>query len=253
MASRLATALESGLLDEWTEKRWAGLWLSVPRNAPYAAAIKAWDTVFRSIPAFERAVGNNWEALSLQQLTTLKGDVFVAPLVDEKSNDVVKAALHFLRNTSRNVIRGIRRDNTWLKFAPVSYGTTADLITAVFASELPPLVRIIQTADKILNEIPRTAPLFTGPPLVDLVRFGKDSPPVLRLKSRLVINTDHPKGNAIATDALRENHGPTSLIAIAARHAYEQLSEVAAAVKSAAMEPEVLSPIRRRFIRRHLQ
>jgi len=215
--------------------------------------VKAWDDVFRSLPAFERAVGNKWEAISVQQLKSLEGEVFVAPLADEKTNDVVKAALHFLRNTGRNVIRGLRRDKTWLRFAPVSYGTTADLIQAVFASELPPLKLIVPIADKILDEIPRTAPLFTGPPLVDLVRLGNDSPPALRLKSRLVINTDHPAGNAIAKDALRENRGPTSLIAIAAHHAYEQLSEVAAAVKNASAEsPEVLSPIRRRFIRLHL-
>jgi hypothetical protein len=84
------------------------------------------------------------------------------------------------------------------------------------------------------------------------VRLGSDSPPALRLKCRLVINTDHPAGAAIARDALSENHGPTSLIAIAARHAYEQLTEVAAAVRNSAAEPEILSPIRRRFIRRHV-
>jgi len=252
MARRLSQAVTQGALDKWTEKRWASLWLSVPRSAPYSAAVTVWDAVFRAIPAFELAVGNKWEAVSLDRLKTLKGEVFLAPLADENSNDVVRAALHFLRNTGRPVIRGIRKDNSWMRFAPVAYGTTADLISAVFANELPPLVPITAKAEQILAAITRTAPLFTGPPPVDLVRLGSDSPPALRLKSRLVINTDNTKGAAIARDALRENRGPISLIAITARHAHEQLTEVAAAVREISVEPEILSPVRRRFIRRHL-
>jgi len=252
MAGRLSEAVAGGALDKWTEKRWASLWLSVPRSAPYAAAVTVWDAVFRAIPAFELAVGNKWEAVSLDRLTTLEGEVFVAPLADEQPNDVVRAALHFLRNTGRPVIRGIRKDNSWMRFAPVAYGTTGDLISAVFANELPPLVPISAKAEQILAAITRIAPLFTGPPPVDLVRLGSDSPPALRLKSRLVINTDNPKGAAIAQDALRENRGPTSLIAITARHAHEQLTEVAAAVREISVEPEILSPVRRRFIRQHL-
>jgi hypothetical protein len=253
MASRLAEAVAKGALDKWTEKRWASLWLSVPRDAPYAATVKAWDAVFRSLPAFELAAGNKWEAVSLEHLMSLGGEVFVAPLADEKTNDdVVVAALRFLRGTGRTVIRGIRRDRSWMRYATVAYGTTADLISAVFVNELPPLIPIGQRAEQVLAEIKRTAPLFTGPPPVDLVRLGSDSPPALRLKDRLVINTDHPAGAAIARDALRENGGPTSLIAIAARHAYEQLTQVAAAVREITAEPEVLSPIRRRFIRSRL-
>ena len=249
MANSLAAAMERGALDKWTEKRWASLWLSVPRAAPYSAAVTAWDSIFRSLPAFELAVGNKWEAVSLDRLATLTGEVFVAPLADEKSTDVVVAAVRLLRNTGRAVIRGIRRDRSWMKFAPSTYGTTADLISAVFASELPPLKIISSKAEDILGEIDRIAPLFTGPPPIDLVSLGKDSPPALKLHDRLVINIDHVAGAAIVKDALRENRGPTSLIQIAARHAYEQLTQVAAVVRGIAGQPEVLSPIRRRFIR----
>jgi hypothetical protein len=252
MASRLAAAVEEGALDKWTEKRWASLWLSVPRDGPYTSAVEAWDAVFRSLPAFERAVGNKWEGISLDQLKIIGGEIFLAPLAEEKSNDVVRAALHFLRTTGHTVIRGIRKDGSWMRFAPSTFGTTADLISTVFANELPPLTPITPRAEQILAEITRIAPLYTGPPPVDLVRIGKDSPPVLRLSSRLIINTDHPAGEAIAKDALRENDGPMSLITITARHAYQQLTEVAAAVREIAAEPEVLSPIRRRYIRSHL-
>lgn len=252
MAARLAAALKAGTLTKWTEKRWASLWLSVPRDKPYVAAVEAWDAVFRYLPAFERAVGNKWEGISLDQMKTLGGEIYLAPLTEEKPNDVVLAALRFLRNTGHNVIRGISKDRSWMRFAPATFGTTADLISKVFSSELPPLIPITPEAEKILAEIKRIAPLFTGPPPVDLVNIGKDSPPALRLKSRLIINTDHPAGEAIVKDALSENGGPLSLITITARHAYQQLTEVAAAVRQITAEPEVLSPIRRRYIRSYL-
>lgn len=252
MASRLFEAVATGALDKWTEKRWSSLWLSVPRSAPYAAAVSAWDAVFRAIPAFELAVGNKWEAISLDRLKTLGAEVFVAPLADEKSNDIVRAALHLLRNTGKSVIRGVRKDNSWMRFAPAAYGTTADLISAVFTAEIPHLIPVGAKAEQILADVSRTSPLFTGPPPVDIVRLGADSPPALRLKSRLVINTDHPKGAAIALEALSENRGAATLIGITARHAHEQLTEVAAAVREITAEPEILSPVRRRFIRSQL-
>ena len=124
MVRPLSEAVARGALDKWTEKRWASLWLSVPRGAPYAAAVSAWDAVFRAIPAFELAAGNKWQAIPLDQVTAFVEEVFVAPLAEEQTNDVVRAALHFLRNTGRPVIRGIRKDNSWLKFAPAAYGTT---------------------------------------------------------------------------------------------------------------------------------
>ncbi len=184
MAKRLTEAVASGKLDKWSEKRWASLWLSVPRSAQYATTVKAWDAVFRSLPAFELAVGNKWEAVSLERLTTLKGEVFVAPLAEEKISDVVTAALRFLRNTQHAVIRGIRYDRSWMRYATAVYGTTADLILNVFANELPLLTHIAKIAEKTLSGISRTAPLFTGPPPINLVKLGIDSPPALRLKNR---------------------------------------------------------------------
>lgn len=249
MAARLSEAIASGAVDKWTESRWASLWLSVPRKEPYEAAVSAWDRVFRAIPAFELGVGNKWEPVSLERIKTLGDELYVAPLPDEGANDVVKAALHLLRNTGKPVIRGVRKDNSWMRFAPPAYRTTADLISTVFAAEVPPLILLTAKAEEILADVEPVAHLFHGPPSVDLVRFGAESPPALRLKNRLVINTDHPSGAAIAVDALDENQGASALIAITARHAYEQLSEVAAAVRGISGETEILSPMRRRFIR----
>ncbi len=252
LAQRLSEAVRQGVLDKWTEKRWATLWLSVPRTPPYAEAVRAWDAIFRNIPAFELAVGNNWKAVSVDQIKTTGGEVFVAPEAHEKTSDVIRAALHFLRNTGRPVIRGIRKDTNWMRFAPVVYGTTADLISAVFANELPPLVSLATKAEEILEQITRTAPLYTGPPAVDLVRLGTESPPAIRVRTRLILNVDNPKGVSIVRDALSENKGAIALIAIAARHAHEQLTEVAAAVRESPGEPEILSPVRRRFVSRYL-
>ncbi len=249
LVKQLKIALEKGALSKWTEKRWANLWLSLPRDETYTKATKLWDAVFRSLPAFELAVGNQWKPASVERITELKPQVYVAPLPEEKSNDVVQAALRLLRNTGKPVIRGIRRDNSWMRHAGRWFGTTAELIAKVFAAELPPFVSIAGQAEQILAEIESVAPLFTGPPAVHLVRIGPDSLPVLRLHDRLIINLDHEAGKALVEDVLRANNGPISLVGSAARHAYEQLTQVAAAVKDITAAPEVLGPIRRRFIR----
>ena len=106
LVEQLGVALERGVLSEWTTNRWANLWLSVPRTPPYASAAKAWDSQFRTIPAFELAeVGNRWRALSLEDIKTRGGPVYVAPFAGEGTTDIVEEAVRFLRNTGRTVIR----------------------------------------------------------------------------------------------------------------------------------------------------
>lgn len=248
MASKLAAAVAAGHLDKWTEKRWATLWLAVPRSPMYAEAVSAWDAVFRKVPAFEVAVGNKWEPATMERLLRSPGEIYIAPLAEEKSSDVVKAATRLLRNSGETVVRGIRPDKTWMPYASPSYGTTADLISNVFAQDLPPLQPISAQAEALLANVARLASLFTGPPPVDLVQLGSETPPALKLRKRLVINVDHASGRAIVEEVLRTNAGPTSLIGIAAHHAYEQLTQVAAVVKGMPAGTEVLSPMRRRHI-----
>ena len=249
MVEPLAAAVERGALNKWTVHRWANLWLSLPRDESYAKATQLWDSVFRSLPAFELAVGNQWKPVSFETIKRFQTKVFVAPLGNKKSNDIVQAALRLLRNTGQVVIRGIRSDKSWMRYAGRSFGTTADLISSVFAAELPPLVPLTAEAEQILEQINPVAPLFTGPPVVNLIRIGADSPPVLRLQSRLIINLDHEAGRALVEDAVKENNGPISLVGSAARHTHEQLTQVAAVVREITAEPEILGPIRRRFIR----
>jgi hypothetical protein len=91
--------------------------------------------------------------------------------------------------------------------------------------------------------------LFIGDPSVDLVRIGVDSPPVIRLRSQLIINIDHPTGKKIVEEVLNENTGRWSLISITARHSYEHVSQVAAAVRDSTVRKEPLGLVKRRFIR----
>jgi hypothetical protein len=251
MAARLSDALREGALDKWTQRRWATLWLSIPRGEAYAETAKAWDTIFRRIPAFELAVGNKWEPISLERLLTMEGSIYVAPLPDEtqKQTDIINAALRLLRHTGRNVIRGLRPDRSWLRHAGNSFGTTADLITAVFANELPELLELAKHAESVVAQVKPVATLFGGNPSFEIVRIGNESPPVIRLKSQLIVNIDHPNGRAIIDEVLTENTGPWSLIAITARHSYEHISQVAAAVRESSIGPMVLGLVKRRYIR----
>ena len=222
-----------------------------PVAKPMLKTAKAWDTIFRKIPAFELAVGNKWEPISLERLLTMEGSIYVAPLPDEtqKQTDIINAALRLLRHTGRNVIRGLRPDRSWLRHAGNSFGTTADLITAVFANELPELLELAKHAESVVAQVKPVATLFGGNPSFEIVRIGNESPPVIRLKSQLIVNIDHPNGRAIIDEVLTKNTGPWSLIAITARHSYEHISQVAAAVRESSIGPMVLGLVKRRYIR----
>ena len=248
MAHRLTVAVKQHKLDKWTVKRWASLWLLLPRTPAYSTATSAWDSVFRSLPAFEQAVGNNWVPASLETITQLQPEVFVAPLAEQKTDDIVQAAVRFLRNTGQPVIRGIRRDKSWMHAVGASFATTADLITQVFADELPRLVLLTQKAADILAAIESEATLYRTPH-TDLVKLGSDSPPVLRVGPRLLINIQSDAGRALVADTLRLNAGPMTMVGTAARHAYPQLTQVAAALRDIPADVEILGPVRRRYIR----
>lgn len=251
MARIVEQASKSGKLTKWNENRWANLWLSVPRTKEYASATAAWDKLFRSLPAFEVAQGDRWVPCSLEELLTKNPPIYLAPHDQEKSNDSIKAAVKLLRS-SKTVVRGIRRDNSWMKYAGSSFGTTADLISNAFKDELPEFIPVASKADDILTAVERVAPLFTGPPAIDLVRLGPETPPALRLQRRLVINIDNPNGLEIVTKVLESNAGAEALIGIVARYAYEQLTQVAKVVNEIKTSPEILSPVRRRYIRSRL-
>ncbi len=248
MAEKLSAAMSSGSLDKWDEKRWAGLWLSLPRTPNYANAIAVWDSVFRKLPAFELAKGQKWQGISIEELKELGPQIYVAPLAEEQANDVVKAALHYLRSTGQTVIRGIKREKPWLRFAPISYGTTAELISSVFSDELAPFNHVSKVAEELLGNLKPIAVLYSGPPNIVLVRLGRESSPAFKLQKRLVINVDNPNGRALALAAIKQNAGAGQLIALTAQHAYQQLSEVASVVRESLDHPEVLSPVRKRFI-----
>lgn len=249
MVRPLVAAIDGGVLERWSQRRWATLWLSIPRSAEYAEATRAWDEVFSAIPAFEIAGADGWEPASLQDIEGLRDDVYLAPLADERTSDVVRAAIRLLRNTAKSVVRGLRVDRNWMTGAHRSFGTTADLIANAFAERIPKLIPVSEVAEAILQKVGRVAPLYTGPPVVDVVKLGHESAPVLRLAGRLAINIDHEDGRQILEEALRENRGAASLLASTARHASDHLRQVATAVSAASAAPEVLSPIRRRFIR----
>lgn len=250
MARHLQNALSKGLLDSWAKREWATLWLSIPRTGDYADATVAWDRVFRAVPAFELAKGNDWELVSLERLVTIREPIYVAPLPPEEKKDaIIGAALRLLRNTGRPVVRGLRRDPSWMRDAGNSYGTTADLIQAVFAGELPALLPLSQHANNVINATPSVVKLYSGPPSVDLVRLGADSPPALRLQERLVINIDNPAGTALVMEAIDQNVGPIALVVGGMRHAYEQLQQIAAVVRDIDGEPEILGLVKRRVVR----
>ena len=251
MVKPLVTAKEAGELDEWTERKWANLWISIPRTDEYSEAIEAWDSVFSTLPAFQIAAGQKWAPATLEEIERLDTEIYVAtyPTRPGEPSDLERAALRFLRNTGKHVIRGLHRERNWMRGIPVAYESTADLIAAVFSDRIPRLIWVAREAKNILESVRPVAPLFTGPPAVDVVKLGPESAPVLRLASKLVINVDHDAGKRIVEDALKENSGLVSLLRSTATHASKHLQEVAYALAGMTTPLEELSPLRRRFIR----
>ena len=254
MVPHLRNAIDRGELSKWEARRWATLWLSVPRSSPYKDAAMAWDSQFRKMPAFMMArPGADWKSVSLETIRRTSQKVFVAPLGDEKQDDVTAAAVNYLRNTGETVIRGIRTDQSWLPHAGRYFATTADLILQVFAGEFPERVVVTETANDVIASIRPVAVLFTGPPAAHLIRLGDSAQPILRVMDKLLINIDHESGKAIVFDTLEANRGPISLVEGTARYASRQLLQVAAvATESIVGEPELIGPVRQRYIRSEL-
>lgn len=249
MVQPLKRALQEGALARWHARRWASLWLAIPRSEEYKSVTQAWDSVFSRLPAFEQRTDSDWVAVSLGDMEQMGDEVYVAPMEDEEVRDNVEAAVRLLYGRGKPVVRGLRREDHWLQNAPVAYGTTADLIISVFADRIPKLQPVANVAEQLLNEIAEIAPLFTGPPCVDLVQLGSDSAPILCLQDGLLLNVDHSAGKAVLEETLLENRGSSSLISSIARHARDQLRETAEELSKSPKEPEVLSPLRRRYIR----
>ena len=253
MVPYLQDARRRGHLRSWQARRWANLWLSVPRSAAYVTAAEAWDREFRKIPAFMRArPGVDWKPVSLDAIIRQGRAVYVAPLDHEQPGDVVVAAVNYLRNSGEMVIRGVRTDQSWLPHTSRHFGTTADLIFNVFASEFPTRIIVAQHADNIIGDIQPVAILFTGPPTAHLVRLKDGAQPIMRVLDRLIINIDHELGRAIVLDTLAANRGPISLIESTARYANSQLAHVANLASAGEGEAELIGPVRRRYINRLL-
>jgi len=253
MVPPLQEARARGDLSNWRTRRWANLWLSVPRSPPYVAAAQAWDREFRRIPAFMRAKpGTDWKPVSLNAIIRHGRAVYVAPLDNEQPSDVVAAAVNYLRNTGEIVIRGIRTDQSWLPKTSRHFATTADLILTVFETEFPTRVIVAQHADNIIDSIQPVAVLFTGPPTAHLVRLRDGAQPIMRVLDKLIINIDHDLGRAIVSDTLDANRGPISLIESTAKYANSQLAHVANLAKMGNGDPELVGPVRRRYIRNML-
>ncbi len=249
MVAPLKRALDDGVLAKWHARRWASLWLAIPRSTEYASATGEWDAVFSRLPAFETRRGDDWEPVSLGYIEQMGHEVYVAPIADEENPNKVRAAVRLLHGMGKPVVRGLRKEDHWLQNVPMHYGTTADLIIHAFADRIPRLVKVSDVAEELLGEIAKVAPLLTGPPAVDLVKLGSDTAPILRLQSGLLVNIDHKAGISVLEDTLRENRGHPSLIACVARHAPDQLQDTAEMLLESPEKLEILSPLRRRFVR----
>ncbi|MCY4304737.1 MAG: ATP-binding protein [Aestuariivita sp.] len=249
MISLLEIALSEGVLVKWHARRWASLWLAIPRSPEYKEATDAWDSVFKTLPAFEALSGDDWVPISFSAIEYMGDEIYVAPIGGDDCPDTVYAAIRLLYGMSKPIVRGFRREDHWLQNAEfIDLGSTADLIFEVFKDIIPEFVNIPDIAEEILKKIAKEHQLLTGPPAVNLVQIGNDTAPVLRLQDRLLVNIDHEAGASILEETLEENRGHISLITYIAKHAPNQIQDALQILLNFPKEIEYISPIRRRFI-----
>lgn len=251
MVELIEAAIVEGRVSKWSQKRFATLWLSVPRSAPYEDVAVKWDAVFRKVPAFEIYVTKEakWVPTCLDDLIQIAEPIWVAPQSESRVNDLIKSATRLLRETGKPVIRGLSREPNWLRGAGNYFSTTADLIAQVFAAELPELKHIEPAAEALLAELDAIHSLYSGSEPIELVRLGEDGPPVLRVERRLLINLDDEIGPAIVRYAIDANRGRIALIEATAAVAPQYLSQVATIARAVSEDTEILGLVKRRFIR----
>lgn len=254
LADLLGDAFDKGIVSKWSEKRFATLWLSVPREDPYTEAAAKWDAVFRRLPAFEFFAAGRWAPASVEDLITIPGPVWIAPQVQEvRSNDLIKSAERLLRETAQPVVRGLTRDKEWLKGAGNYFATTADLIARVFEGELPELKPISTSAEDILHELQAIHTIYGGPEPVVIVALGNEGPPVLRVGSRLLINYQIPAGVSIITFVLDANRGRGAVIEATAAFSPQYLAQAAKVAMARGGPMEILGLVKRRHLRSLVQ
>ncbi|MGE0161157.1 MAG: ATP-binding protein [Dehalococcoidia bacterium] len=250
LAALLEIAFNENRMSEWSVKRFATMWLSVPREDRYKDAAAKWDGVFRRFPAFEVFGSGQWRPAAVEDLIKLSGPIWVASQRHEsRTNDLIKSAERLLRETGAPVVRGLTREKSWLQGAGNYFATTADLIARVFAGELPELRRIDQHAETVLSGVRPVQVVYGGAEPVELARLGSDGPPVLRVGTRLLINIDAANGLQIARYVLDANRGRGALLEATALHAAAYLSQVSKVARLEQPNAELLGLVKRRHLR----
>ena len=232
--------------------RWATLWLAVPRDGKYASAAARWDEDFRHRKAFRLLLSDDTEKdvsiADVQQLGTQ--EIYLAPNLNN-ANDLVRQAVRVLRARDLPVLQGVGRDSGYLSYASLSANSTSDLLIQHFADTLPPIVRVEQVANTLI-ERDALADIYQGPPRVRLVALGPTGAPMVGVGDAIWINSESSAGRLIVQDVCERNEGFVGLWLAFLRHAPGHVTGITGQLRNLEATPTRLGPVHRQYLRRVL-
>ena len=242
--------LGSDRTKHWTLGRWVTLWLAVPRSGPYTRAAASWDRDFRNRKAFRLLrPAQKDEDVSVQDLANLgAGELYVAPLKLQATDQITQQAVRVLRNSGRPVVQGISREANFLAGASLVGASTGDLLVNHFRNELPPLVPVEQIAADVVRQETAVS-VFQDPPNVKLVRLGSNATAVVPVGEEIWINLDCQAGHEILEEICRRNEGHLGLWAACMKHAGQYAQQIANVLATSPSTVNRLGPVKRAFLR----
>lgn len=245
----LVEALDDPAASDWSVQRLVSLWLALPRTPPYAKVVDEWDTIFRSKKLFRLLRTEGEQDVSLDEIASLPGPIYLTPDNLGETQDVVRAAVRVLRGRGNSVVQGIRRDSQYMTLASFVGQSTAQLLVGHFASELPEVVQVERVAEQVVKEAVRVHELFSTDPKVALVRLGEDGAPIVQAAGELWVNVDTEAGRAIVREVCRENRGRQSLLVSCHLHAEQHVNALGQFVRQGETSNDRLGLLQREYLR----
>ena len=243
--------LDNEVTQGWSLRRWATLWLAVPRGAPYQRAASLWDEEFRTRKVFLLlGPGQQNKDVSIRDLEELGcEELYIAPLGLPRKNAIIQQAVRVLRNSNQLVVQGVDKEPRFLEAASFVGASTSALLFDYFKDTLPKLTKVESVAkDVVSQEV--VATIFEESPKVQLVKLGANSAAIIPVGNNIWVNIEHNGGKEIVRTVCARNEGHAGLWVACMEHGKEHAQKIADLLSSHTSQPNRLGPIRRQFLMR---
>lgn len=237
----------------WNEDRWRTLWTSVPSGDAYAAAQRVWDAVLRSRRLIPIMDAQGERHVSFDELLDASGGVvYVAPQEIPRDNVLLRQAVASLRAKGRTIVRSFQRSRGFMDDAYVGYRGIVDILLARFASSSFTLIGVESIAGDEARQSAALVGLFGEEGVLKLAHLGPSGDAVALVGTQVWINVDSDGGRQVLI-AMADSSEPVSSALLAIMKEPRVLGDryaIARRIFKSAEFPPLITPVRRRAIRR---